>query len=48
MGTDILKTARSISDLDVEKTIKDVHKIVPFGKAAGIHQALNAISGALD
>ena len=48
MGTDVLKTARSISDLDAEKTIRDVHKIVPFGKAAGIHQALNAISGALD
>jgi hypothetical protein len=35
-------------DGDASKTVKDIQKVMPFGKAIGINQAFNAVSGALD
>jgi len=53
MGSDMLNIGKDAVDTvkwdaDPSKTFRDLQKVVPFGKAAGIHQALNAISGALE
>ena len=50
---DVRNAITDIPDLfkgDVEpgKALRDLQKIVPFGKAIGINQAFNAMSGALD
>ncbi len=35
-------------DVEPGKALRDLQKIIPFGKAIGINQAFNAMSGALD
>jgi hypothetical protein len=52
-GSDVLNLAKDAVDIakldaNPSKVLKDVQRVAPFGKAIGINQAINAISGALD
>ena len=53
MGSDLMNVGKDgvglfKGEFDPSQTLKDLQKVVPFAKAAGIHQALNAISGSLE
>ncbi len=53
IGSDLMNVGKDgvglfKGELDPSQTLKDLQKVVPFAKAAGIHQALNAISGSLE
>jgi len=53
MGSDMMNIGKDAVDavkwdLNPSKTFKDIQRVAPFGKAFGIHQALNAISGSLE